>query len=149
MAEMARIDENIHALPQETSIKRQCPNQDDDFFTPSKKGNADAAEKENVSGTIDQLNIKKSNCLYASEKYISTSQNYIHVDNINDGSTKAYQDIESYEPLWKYTNNSSVMKYRWMRHLRNQILFDLKRHFGREVKHNRLFSCLCKLADLN
>ena len=53
-------------------------------------------------------------------------------------------DGDNYEPIWKFTNNPTVIKYKWIRKLRSKIMVDLKRHFGREVKHSRLFSCLCE-----
>ena len=53
-------------------------------------------------------------------------------------------DGDNYEPIWKFTDNPTVMKYKWIRKLRSKIMVDLKRHFGREVKHSRLFSCLCE-----
>ena len=50
--------------------------------------------------------------------------------------------VSYYEPIWKYTNNASVIRYTWIRKLRSKIITDLKRHFGREVMHDRLISCL-------
>ena len=50
---------------------------------------------------------------------------------------------EDYHPIWKYSDNPSLMRYRWLRILRTKIMNDLTRHFGREVVHDRLLSCLC------
>ena len=53
-------------------------------------------------------------------------------------------DGDNYESIWKVTNNPTVINYKWIRKLRSKIMADLKRHFGREVKHSRLLSCLCE-----
>lgn len=139
---MVRAKERIHSLPQETSTKGS--NQNIDFGFPLKNCNEGMDEKDGINKTLDPTNVKKSDSLSVSEKHTSYTHNLAHGEHMHDISTETYPDIESYDPLWKYTNNSSIMKYRWMRQLRNEILLDLKRHFGREVKHNRLFSCLCK-----
>ena len=76
------------------------------------------------------------------------SYNYSKAQLEVTGDTKCSASINedssnvSYKPIWKYTNNSSIMKYEWIRKLRGLIMLDLKRHFGREVLHDRLFSCL-------
>ena len=57
-------------------------------------------------------------------------------------SEKEDTKVNHYEPIWKYTNNASVIRYTWIRKLRKNIMADLKRHFGREVMHDRLISCL-------
>ena len=44
----------------------------------------------------------------------------------------------------KKTNNHSMMRYKWIQQIRRIIITDLKRHFGREIMHDRLFSCLGK-----
>ena len=72
-----------------------------------------------------------------------SSDNVVNNDpNISFNTSEINDD--DYVPIWKFTKNSSVIQYEWVRKLRTKILLDLKRHFGREVKHNRLFSCLCK-----
>ena len=62
--------------------------------------------------------------------------------------TKTDGNAEDYHPIWKYSDNQSIMRYRWLRTLRTKIMRDLTRHFGREVMHDRLFSCLCKSHDV-
>ena len=58
-------------------------------------------------------------------------------------------NIYHYRPLWKFTNNPSILRYAWLKRLRTMIMEDLKRHFGREVHHARLLSCLGMLVINN
>ena len=94
---------------------------------------------------------KKFSAGYTNEAYFGNTQKDLAIDldarkdckevvigDIEKESTK----VSHYEPIWKYTNNASVIRYTWIRKLRKNIMADLKRHFGREVMHDRLISCL-------
>ena len=48
------------------------------------------------------------------------------------------------DQIVKEANNHIMMRYKWIQQIRRIIITDLKRHFGREIMHDRLFSCLGK-----
>ena len=78
----------------------------------------------------------------------STESSDSQVDSVVEESRQnAIIDV-SYDPIWKYTTNNSIMRYTFMRKLRKKVMLDLERHFEREVMHDRLFSCLRKFILL-
>ena len=145
---MSNIKENINSLEVPTPNKRRLSLiKNDDFAFPSHKRkeqialNNDTIDSQNSSyhkGSLSDI----PNSL--SRESVSPSVDYNH-DKISDYSvTKPNGNNEGYEPIWKYTNNPSIMRYKWIRQLRSKIMLDLKRHFGRDIMHDRLFSCLCR-----
>ena len=98
-----------------------------------------------------ESNKKKFSAGCTNEAYLGNTQKDLSSDLdarndckkvvIGDGE-KEDTKVNHYEPIWKYTNNASVIRYTWIRKLRKNIMADLKRHFGREVMHDRLISCL-------
>lgn len=74
---------------------------------------------------------------------VSNNTQFIGIDNEQNHEEETKSDYHG--QIWKYSSNSSIMRYAFMRKLRKKILLDLERHFGRKVAHDRLFSCLCKL----
>ena len=67
----------------------------------------------------------------------------MNTNSNNPISDESTQD-ERCEQMCKKTNNHSMMRYKWIQQIRRIIITDLKRHFGREIMHDRLFSCLGK-----
>ena len=66
--------------------------------------------------------------------------------NSNNSIPDENTQVERCEQMPKKTNNNSMMRYKWIQQIRRIIMTDLKRHFGREIFHDRLFSCLGKTA---
>ena len=64
--------------------------------------------------------------------------------NSNNSIADENTQVERCEQMPKKTNNNSMMRYKWIQQIRRIIITDLKRHFGREIIHDRLFSCLGK-----
>ena len=98
-------------------------------------------------------NKKKFSAEYTNEAYFGNTKKDLSIDLdarkdckkvVIGDREKEDTMVSHYEPIWKYTNNSSVIRYTWIRKLRSKIIADLKRHFGREVMHDRLISCLSK-----
>ena len=96
-------------------------------------------------------NMKKLPACYTNEAYFGNTQKDLstHLDAREDckkvvigDRDKEDANVNHYDPIWKYTNNASVIRYTWLRKLRGKIITDLKRHFGREVMHDRLISCI-------
>ena len=96
-------------------------------------------------------NKKKFSAGYTNETYFGNKQKDLAIDldarkdcekEVIGDREKKDTKVSHYEPIWKYTNNASVIRYTWIRKLRSKIITDLKRHFGREVMHDRLISCL-------
>ena len=69
-------------------------------------------------------------------------------NNSNNPISDENTQDKRYEHMSMKTNNYSMMRYKWIQQIRRIIITDLKRHFGREIMHDRLFSCLGK-ATLN
>ena len=65
-------------------------------------------------------------------------------NNSNNPISDENTQDKRYEHMSKKTNNHSMMRYKWIQQIRRIIITDLKRHFGREIIHDRLFSCLGK-----
>ena len=96
-------------------------------------------------------NKKKFSAGYTNETYFGNKQKDLAIDldarkdcekEVIGDREKKDTKVSHYEPIWKYTNNASVIRYTWIRKLRSKIITDLKRHFGREMMHDRLISCL-------
>ena len=131
---------NIANLSNSTScIRRLSLIENDDFaFHAYKRKDVEPVKKKESAG-------------YTNEAHFGNSQKDLSIDLdarkhckkvvIGDGE-KEDTKVGYYEPIWKYTNNASVIRYTWIRKLRSKIITDLKRHFGREVMHDRLISCL-------
>ena len=145
---MSNIKEGINSLEVPTPNKRRLSLiKNDDFAFPSHK------RKEQIALNNDTINSQNSSYHEGSlsdipnslsRESVSPSVDYNH-DKISAYSVaKPNGNNEGYEPIWKYTNNPSIMRYKWIRQLRNKIMLDLKRHFGRDIMHDRLFSCLCR-----
>ena len=96
-------------------------------------------------------NTKKFSAGYTNEAHFGNTQKDLSIDLdarkhckkvVIGDREKEDTKVSYYEPIWKYTKNASVIRSTWIRKLRSKIITDLKRHFGREVMHDRLISCL-------
>ena len=129
---MTSQTEDIGGLQVPTSNRRRLSlvQNDDCFFQSCKR-------KETKSNDHAPLNEQKESVIFNALKDVN--------DIVIAVPTQTAGNKEDYHPIWKYSDNPSIMRYRWLRTLRAKIMKDLTRHFGREVVHDRLLSCLCRL----
>ena len=134
---MASEIDNINVLQVPTSNRRRLSlvKNDDCFFQS-------CARKEIKSDDHALIEQNECNISNALKEGIKTT---IQLPTQMVGFSANNIKKEDYHPIWKYSDNPSVMRYRWLRTLRTKIMMDLTRHFGREVVHDRLLSCLCML----
>ena len=142
---MDGTSENISSLQVPiTNQRRLSLIKNDDFVFPSHKRKEETTEINDFNEVKESFNDNKSNYSSASMGSATTTLDGGIHKSANGSSTNGNSNNEIYEPIWKYTNNPSMMRYEWIRKIRGEIMLDLKRHFGREIMHDRLFSCLCK-----
>ena len=142
---MNETQESIPSLQLPVTNKRRLSLiKNDDFAFPSHKCKKQTTENHDFIEVKQSSNDNQPNYPSASRVSATSSTDY-GIANNGDGSlANANSNNGVYEPIWKYTNNPSLMRYKWIREVRSEIMLDLKRHFGREIMHDRLFSCLCK-----
>ena len=147
---MDEIKENIHSLqvPTTSNKRRLSLIKNDDFAFPSHKRKEQTTEWSDVISLQKQSNNEGSNYDSVPREFALTAENNAINKNSNNSHNKENAEDNRYDQIWKNSNDNSMMRYKWIRKLRNRIIMDLKRHFGREIMHDRLFSCLGK-ATLN
>ena len=133
---------DIAGVPIPASNRRRLSlvNHDDFVFQSSKRKEINCDDRSHCQP--NQSHVSNS----IREEELSDTITHLSPQNVSFSANDSNK--EDYQPIWKHTDNPSIMRYRWMRTLRKKIMNDLTRHFGREVMHDRLFSCLCKLHDV-